>query len=121
MIEFGSGDRFKGYKQRGIPLETIPQPWLTADYHPGDLLMFHNLMVYWAIPNHSGRIRLSIDSRCQPACAPRNWQADLPTLEPRRIRQTARKVATDEGLSDAQFENLLMELMERNVSGGGLD
>ena len=72
-------------------MESIPQPWLTAHYHPGDLLIFHNLMIHWSLPNRSDRIRLSIDNRCQPAAASRTWQAEMPILEARRIRETAKK------------------------------
>jgi len=104
---------FKGRKQRGIALGTLPQPWLTTDYHPGDLLIFSNLMVHWALPNRSDRIRLSIDNRCQPMTAPRTWQAEMPILEARRIRQTAKQIADDEGASEAQFESIMIELMKR--------
>jgi 1-deoxypentalenic acid 11beta-hydroxylase len=53
---------FRGRKQRGIPMQAVPQPWMTANYRAGDLLVFHNLMIHWALPNQSDRIRLSIDN-----------------------------------------------------------
>jgi len=104
---------FKGRKQRGIPLATIPPPWLTTDYHPGDLLIFNNLMIHWAFPNLSDRIRLSIDNRCQPAAAPRTWQAEMPILEARRIREAAKKIADEEGANEKLFEDIMIELMKR--------
>src|SRR5215467_2496289 len=77
---------FRGRKQMGIPLERVPHPWITADYHAGDLLVFHNLMVHWALPNLSDRIRLSIDNRCQPVGAQRTWQAEKSILDARNYR-----------------------------------
>lgn len=106
---------FKGRKQRGLSLESLPKPWLTTDYHPGDLLIFHNLMVHWSLPNRSHQIRLSLDNRCQPATARRTWQSDTPILEARKFRETAKNIATEEGASDALFEKLLIELMGRGL------
>jgi hypothetical protein len=106
---------FRGRKQMGIPLESVPQPWLTADYHAGDLLVFHNLMVHWALPNRSDRIRLSIDNRCQPVNAPRTWQAERSILEAREFRKTAQKIAKEEGASNELFEEIIIELMGRGL------
>jgi 1-deoxypentalenic acid 11beta-hydroxylase len=106
---------FKGRKQKGLTLEDLPRPWLTADYHAGDLLMFHNLMVHWALPNRSDRIRLSVDVRCQPADAPRTWQAEKSILEARRFREAAKRIATEEGASEEIFEALIIELMSRDL------
>lgn len=104
---------FKGRKQRGIPLESVPQPWLTTRYEPGDLLVFHNKMVHWFLPNRSDRIRFSIDNRCQPVTAPRTWQAEMPILEARRIHETAKKIPDEEGAGEALFESMMIELMKR--------
>jgi hypothetical protein len=107
---------FRGRKQKGIPFEKIPKPWLTADYHPGDLLVFHNLMVHWALPNRSNQIRLSIDNRCCPMTAVRTWQAEKSTLEARELRTAAQRIAAQEGASEELFEKIMIELM-----GQGLD
>jgi 1-deoxypentalenic acid 11beta-hydroxylase len=109
---------FKGRKQMGIPLESVPRPWLTTDYHPGDVLVFHNLMVHWALPNRSDRIRLSIDNRCQPINAIRTWQAEKSILEARAFRQTAQRIAMDEGASEELFEAIIIQLMGRNLEPG---
>jgi hypothetical protein len=111
---------FKGRKQKGLPLEFVPQPWLTADYHPGDLLVFHNLMVHWALPNRSDRIRVSIDNRCQPINAPRTWQAEKSIIEARAFRKTAQQVATDEGASEELFKAIIIQLMGRDLEPGRL-
>ena len=109
---------FKGRKQMGIPLPAVPKPWLTADYRPGDLLVFHNLMVHWALPNHSDRIRLSIDNRCAPISAPRTWQAEKSILEARQFRKTAQQIASGEGASEELFEAIMIELMGRGLEPG---
>jgi 1-deoxypentalenic acid 11beta-hydroxylase len=106
---------FRGRKQMGIPLEEVPKPWLTAEYHAGDLLVFHNLMVHWALPNMSDRIRLSIDNRCQPMHAARTWQAERTILEARQFRNKAQKIAFEEGASPQIFEEIMIELMARGL------
>ena len=104
---------FKGRKQRGIPLESLAQPGATADYRAGDLLIFHNLMVHWALPNQSERVRLSLDCRCQPAKAVRTWQAETSILEARDFRAKAKRLAMEEGADDELFETLIIELMRQ--------
>lgn len=106
---------FRGRKQMGIPLENVPKPWLTADYQAGDLLVFHNLMIHWAVPNRSDRIRLSIDNRCQPIDAARTWQAERSILEARQFRTKAQKIAFQEGASAELFEEVMIELMARGL------
>jgi 1-deoxypentalenic acid 11beta-hydroxylase len=106
---------FRGRKQMGIPLGSVPQPWLTAEYHAGDLLVFHNLMVHWALPNRSNRVRLSIDNRCQPVGAARTWQAERSILEARQFRKTAQRIANEEGASEELFEKIIIELMGRGL------
>jgi 1-deoxypentalenic acid 11beta-hydroxylase len=109
---------FRGRKQMGVPLERVGRPWLTADYHPGDLLVFHHLMVHWALPNCSDKIRLSIDNRCQPANAARTWQAERSILEARAFRRTAEGIAREEGASEELFEEIMIELMGRGLEPG---
>jgi hypothetical protein len=105
--------QMKGRKQRGVALESIGEPWLTADYQPGDVLVFHRLMLHWALPNTSDRIRLSLDVRCQPEAAPRTWQSEATMLEQRRYRADVRRIATEEGASEALFEAVIIEMMKR--------
>jgi len=93
----------------------VPQPWMTADYRAGDLLVFHNLMIHWALPNRSDKIRLSIDNRCAPAHAPRSWQAEKSILEARQFRKAAQEIATEEGASEELFEAVIIELMGRDL------
>jgi hypothetical protein len=44
--------------------------WCTADFHPGDAIIFHCLTWHAALPNTTERIRLSIDVRWQLAQDP---------------------------------------------------
>jgi 1-deoxypentalenic acid 11beta-hydroxylase len=106
---------FKDRKQRGIPAERIVEPWLTTDFHSGDLLMFHNLLIHRALPNRSDRIRLSVDTRCQPARDPHTWQAEKTEIEIRQLRETAKNMAIEQGASEPVFEVVFSELMRRNL------
>jgi len=106
---------FRGRKQRGVPLESIGQTWLTADYRPGDLLMFHSLMIHRALPNTSDRIRLSLDTRYQPLSEPRTWQAEKTILELRHYRREVREIAYAEGASEQLFESVLIEMMKQGL------
>lgn len=106
---------FRGRKQRGVPLEQISQTWLTTDYRPGDLLIFHSLMIHRALPNSSDRIRLSLDTRYQPVSAQRTWQSEKSILELRQYRRDVREIALNEGASEDLFETLLIEMMKRGL------
>src|SRR5262245_44716850 len=41
--------QMKGRKQRGVALDTIAEPWLTTEYLPGDVVVFHCLTLHWAL------------------------------------------------------------------------
>ena len=106
---------FKGRQQRGVSLEEIDEPWLSSDYHPGDVLVFHNLTLHWGQPNRSDRIRLSIDTRAQPASAPRTFQLERTILELRQYRADVQRIATEVGASPPVFEAALIEMMKRGL------
>ncbi len=106
---------FKGRRQKGVKLEDIHNPWLTTDYHAGDVLIFHNLTLHWGLPNHSNRIRLSMDTRAQPAAAPRTLQIEKSILELREYRREVQRIATEEGADEAFFEVVLIEMMKRGL------
>jgi 1-deoxypentalenic acid 11beta-hydroxylase len=105
--------QMKGRTQRGVALDAISEPWCTSDYRPGDLLVFHSLMLHRALPNVSNRIRLSLDARCQPATTPTTWQAEQTILEQRHYRQEVRRIAFEAGATDEQFEAVIIEMMKR--------
>lgn len=44
--------------------------WLTTDYSAGDVLIFSVFTVHASLDNHSNKVRLSSDSRYQPASKP---------------------------------------------------
>jgi ectoine hydroxylase-related dioxygenase (phytanoyl-CoA dioxygenase family) len=69
-------------KYSGVPLETIEEPWLTADFHPGDVVIFAPYTVHRSLPNRSpNAIRLSMDTRVQPESVPRGYVATHTALE----------------------------------------
>ena len=106
---------FKGRKQRGVPLEDIERDWLTCDYRPGDALVFHNLTLHWGLPNRSNRVRLSLDTRAQPASAPRTFQIEKSILELRQYRKDVQRIVAEEGVSEAVFEAVMIEMMKRGL------
>jgi len=107
---------FRGRKQRGVSSVSGSGDWLTIHYRPGDLLIFHSLMVHRALPNTSDRIRLSLDARYQPRSDPRTWQSERTIPELRKYRQEVQKIAFAEGLSEEQFESVLIEMMKRGLN-----
>jgi hypothetical protein len=52
------------------PLGRLEPGWLTTDYQPGDVLVFHCLTTHAALPNREERIRLSAEYRWQLADQP---------------------------------------------------
>ena len=55
---------------RPRPLDTLPAGWVTTDYQPGDVLVFHCLTTHAALPNHEARMRFSAEYRWQLADQP---------------------------------------------------
>jgi len=55
---------------RHRPLERLEHGWRTADYEPGDVLVFHCLTTHAALPNHLARMRFSAEYRWQLADQP---------------------------------------------------
>lgn len=52
------------------PLHRLEQGWLTTDFQPGDVLVFHCLTTHAALPNRSNRLRFSAEYRWQLADQP---------------------------------------------------
>ena len=103
---------FRGRKQKGIALDSIGEAWLTADYRPGDLLVFHSHTIHRALPNRSNKIRLSMDNRFQPLSEPRIWQAENTIPEMRKYRQEVMQMAEEEGADTELIESVLIEMMK---------
>ena len=89
---------FLGRKQKGVPLATVAEEWLTADYEPGDVLVLHSHAVHRALPNRSDLVRLSLDARCQPSRTPITFQAGHTMLEQRQFRRRAGSVPAGRAL-----------------------
>ncbi|MGC5033401.1 phytanoyl-CoA dioxygenase family protein [Micromonospora sp. DT229] len=55
----------------GIRVDGLGASWLTADFDPGDVVVFHSMTVHKALPNRTAdRIRISADFRYQRASTP---------------------------------------------------
>lgn len=52
------------------PLNELEPGWLTTDYQPGDVLVFHCLTTHAALPNREARMRFSAEYRWQLADQP---------------------------------------------------
>ena len=106
----------KGRKQKGVALDGITEPWLTATYRPGDVLVFHPHLLHWGTPNRTDKIRLSVDVRVQPASSPRSPQVQTTVLERRQYRTDALQAATLEGVNPEMLETLVVEMIARGSS-----
>jgi Phytanoyl-CoA dioxygenase (PhyH) len=47
------------------PLDNLEPGWVTTDYQPGDVLVFHCLTTHAALPNRESRMRFSAEYRWQ--------------------------------------------------------
>ena len=108
----------RGRKQIGISPEAIDKPWLTTEFHPGDVVVFHPHTIHWGLPNTSNMVRLSVDVRCQPASLPRPWMVQASLAEMRQLRTDAQKIAAEEGASQELFEAVIIEMMGRGLKAG---
>jgi 1-deoxypentalenic acid 11beta-hydroxylase len=106
---------FLGRKQKGVPLAVVDEEWLTADYEPRQVLVFHSLTLHRALPNRSDLVRLSLDARCQPARTPTTFQARSTMLELRRFRAAVHAYAQETGLSEPTYELVVAEMMKRGL------
>lgn len=61
--------------------------WATADYRPGDAVMFSCHTVHRGMPNHSDRVRLSVDCRYQRRGAKVTWLAKATAKQTRVMGQ----------------------------------
>jgi 1-deoxypentalenic acid 11beta-hydroxylase len=108
---------FRGKQQPGISLAEIQANWLTSDFQTGDVLVFHSHVIHRGLPNRSNRIRLSLDARCEPLRARRSWYAEHTTLELKQHRTEVSQLATEEGATADEFEEVLYEMIKRGWTG----
>ncbi len=59
----------------------LKAPWVSAEFRAGDVVIFNTCLVHAGLDNHTNRIRLSTDSRYQPASEPvdERWIGANPT------------------------------------------
>jgi len=60
----------RGNRVRYRPLAHLESGWVTTDYEPGDVLVFHCLTTHAALPNRESRMRFSAEYRWQLADQP---------------------------------------------------
>ncbi|HLY88181.1 MAG TPA: phytanoyl-CoA dioxygenase family protein [Acetobacteraceae bacterium] len=79
-LQIAAGSHTKGVYDFGIaggaggieikdPLEGT---WVSSDFAAGDVLLFHSMVVHKGVPNHSDRLRMSMDVRYQLVSEPFN-------------------------------------------------
>ena len=75
---WGTGGSLKGNPNQ--IRRSIGGRWLTTDYRAGDVLIFSVFTIHASLDNRSKRVRLSSDSRYQPASAPADerWIGENP-------------------------------------------
>ena len=106
----------KGRKQSGINWQDRGLHWLSANFAPGDVLIFHRHTIHRALPNCSDRVRLSLDTRCHPRSIPPTFQNQRTIIELRKYRQRALEIATGLGADQKLFEQLILEMMQRGIA-----
>ena len=104
----------KGRKQKGVPIDIIEEEWVTADYKPGDVLIFHCHTLHRGLPNTSDKVRLSLDVRCQPSRRPLNFQARTTMLEQARYRADVKAIASTLGLDEPAFEIVVNYMLQND-------
>jgi len=105
----------KGRKQSGVDWRHEYFDWLTAEFEAGDVLMFHRHTVHRALPNRSDRIRISLDTRCHPKSILPTFQNQKTILELREYRDRALDMASALGVSQDDFEMMILEMMKRGT------
>ena len=105
----------RGRKQKGVPLESITEEWVTTTYRPGDLLIFNSHTLHRALANRSHLIRLSLDTRVQPAGTPRSFQSTHTILEQRAHREGVRRLAFEEGATEPVFELVVHHMLKNGL------
>ncbi len=79
--------------------------WVSADFAPGDVLIFHSLTIHGALANQTGATRISLDCRYQrfddPVCAT--------------------SLHADEAFSPAAYEHLPGDLPQYDSRDAGLE
>lgn len=70
-LEFSLG---AGNRQAVVPESLKQRTWVGGHYQPGDVLIFHSLLLHRSLPNLTDRMRLSVDFRYQSVHEPMTGQ-----------------------------------------------
>ncbi len=76
-------------EKKRVAAVVVPEDltWATSEYHPGDAVIFYCRTVHQGMPNHSDRIRLSVDCRYQQKGLHVTWLARATAKQTRRMGQ----------------------------------
>lgn len=70
-----------GNRQAVIPENLEQRSWVGGHYQPGDVLIFHSLLLHRSLPNLTDRMRLSVDFRYQSVHEPMTDQCLNPHFD----------------------------------------
>ncbi len=87
------GEHKRGYFHNGGKAAPFPIPegfvdpdsWATADYEAGDVLIVHPYTPHAAMPNTSGQLRVTLDTRIQSAANPAAFSGRVVSVTPNSI------------------------------------
>ena len=88
MLRGSQSYRYQAIREPGAPAPAGPQglplpgddspDWVSTDFHPGDVVIFHCYTLHKGIVNRAGRVRVSADYRWQSADKPVHVSSLLP-------------------------------------------
>ena len=98
-----------------------PGVWLRSNYHLGDVLIFHPLMVHRGYPNVSDKIRLSSDFRYQRQGDPEVWWIRHRLTYRRNFVRQATEVLKRANLNEKLYNRVYAALREEGPPRDGSD
>ena len=104
-----------------VAADNSPKVWLRSNYRPGDVLIFHPLMVHRGYPNVSDKIRLSSDFRYQRQGDPEVWWIRHRLAYRRKFVRQATEVLKRANLDETLYNRVYAALREEGPPPGGSD
>ena len=104
-----------------VAADNSPKVWLRSNYRPGDVLIFHPLMVHRGYPNVSDKIRISSDFRYQRQGDPEVWWIRHRFTYRRAFVRQATEVLKRANLDETLYNRVYAALREEGPPPGGSD
>lgn len=104
------GDPASTTPVRGVDPELVNDHWHTAEFHPGDALIFHSDLLHRGLPATSDRIRIALGIVASGETDPRP-AATFTQPENRARKRRARELATVLDLSEDQLAQVHSDLL----------